>query len=177
MSRENPLERQCDRQFAQQDDVNRLGRHCRRSASGDQLCCHGRPHIGANGVSWPPWKNGWKIKKAITCEKEHFSVLQNAPFRSQIFTIFFAPGGKGALTPRNQNSADVLVCCLMFPMHVRWIRSTDLKSTSIYRSSRSGLHWDDLLCQMVAQIEDIHCSRNRIQARRGEYRWRFCVYR
>jgi len=24
---------------------------------------HGRPHIGANGVSWPPWKNGWKIKK------------------------------------------------------------------------------------------------------------------
>jgi len=24
---------------------------------------HGRPHIGANGVSWPPWKNAWKIKK------------------------------------------------------------------------------------------------------------------
>ena len=23
----------------------------------------GRPHIGANGVSWPPWKNGWKIKQ------------------------------------------------------------------------------------------------------------------
>jgi len=30
-------------------------------------------------------------------------VLQNAPFRSQ---IFFASGGKGALTP-NQNHADV----------------------------------------------------------------------
>ena len=27
------------------------------------LWSHGRPHIGANGVSWPPWKNGWKIKK------------------------------------------------------------------------------------------------------------------
>jgi len=26
-------------------------------------------------------------------------ILQNAPFRSQIFKIFFAPGGKGALTP------------------------------------------------------------------------------
>jgi len=26
-------------------------------------------------------------------------MLQNAPFRSQIFTIFFASGGKGALTP------------------------------------------------------------------------------
>ena len=24
---------------------------------------HGRPHIGANGVSLPPGKNGWKIKK------------------------------------------------------------------------------------------------------------------
>jgi len=26
-------------------------------------------------------------------------ILQNAPFRSQIFLIFFASGGKGALTP------------------------------------------------------------------------------
>jgi len=26
-------------------------------------------------------------------------ILQNAPFRSQIFRIFFASGGKGALTP------------------------------------------------------------------------------
>ena len=26
-------------------------------------------------------------------------ILQNAPFRSQIFKIFFASGGKGALTP------------------------------------------------------------------------------
>jgi len=23
---------------------------------------HGRPHIGANGVSWPPWKMGEKLK-------------------------------------------------------------------------------------------------------------------
>ena len=27
-----------------------------------------------------------------------FGILQNAPFRSQIFKIFFASGGKGALT-------------------------------------------------------------------------------
>jgi len=26
-------------------------------------------------------------------------ILQNASFRSQIFTIFFASGGKGTLTP------------------------------------------------------------------------------
>jgi len=26
-------------------------------------------------------------------------ILQNAPFRSQIFKIFFASGGKGVLTP------------------------------------------------------------------------------
>jgi len=31
---------------------------------------------------------------------DHIShILQNAPFRSQIFKIFFASGGKGALTP------------------------------------------------------------------------------
>jgi len=33
-------------------------------------------------------------------------LLQNAPFRSQIFKIFFASGGKGALT-RYQNPANV----------------------------------------------------------------------
>jgi len=27
-------------------------------------------------------------------------ILRNAPFRSQIFKIFFASGGKGSLTPR-----------------------------------------------------------------------------
>jgi len=32
-------------------------------------------------------------------QKEHFSVLQNTPFRSQIVKIFFASGGKGAFTP------------------------------------------------------------------------------
>jgi len=58
---------------------------------------HGRLHIGANGVSWPPpGKIGWKI---ITCKKEHFSLLQSALFCSQIFKSFFASSGKGALTP------------------------------------------------------------------------------
>ena len=41
-----------------------------------------------------------------------YSLPQNAPFRSQIFKIFFALGGKGALTPANQNPADVPGCCL-----------------------------------------------------------------
>jgi len=34
---------------------------------------HGRPHIGANGVSWPPpWKKGWKIKKQKHARTEQF---------------------------------------------------------------------------------------------------------
>jgi len=37
--------------------------------------------------------------KSENAQKQHFSVLQNAPFRSQIFKIFFASVGKGALTP------------------------------------------------------------------------------
>jgi len=36
-----------------------------------------------------------------------YLLLQNAPFRSKIFKIFFVSGGKGALTPLNQNTADV----------------------------------------------------------------------
>jgi len=45
-------------------------------------------------------------------QKVHFLVLQNAPFCSQIFKIVFASGGKGALTPPNQNPADVLDSCV-----------------------------------------------------------------
>jgi len=37
--------------------------------------------------------------KSENIQKEHFSVLQNAPFCSQSFRKFFASGGKGALTP------------------------------------------------------------------------------
>ena len=36
---------------------------------------HGRPHIWANGVSWPPWKNGWKIKKRKRAKKSSFLCL------------------------------------------------------------------------------------------------------
>ena len=57
-----------------------------------------RPHIGANGISWPPGKMDEKLKSE-NMQKKHFSVLQNAPFHSQIFKIFFASGGKGAFTP------------------------------------------------------------------------------
>ena len=86
-------------------------------------CVHGRPHIGANGVSWLQLEKWMKIKKREHAKRAVFYVyvifweqsgqagvengamlttylfryiLQNAPFRSQ---IFFASGGKGALTP------------------------------------------------------------------------------
>jgi len=45
-----------------------------------------------------PLKKIDEILKRVNVQKEHFSVLQNARFRSQIFKIFFASGGKGALT-------------------------------------------------------------------------------
>ena len=82
--------------------------------------------VRTDGVSWSPWKNVWKIKKrkhaknssflclcyiliairAGRCRERRYAdnifysdILQNAPFRSQIFIIFFASGSKGALTP------------------------------------------------------------------------------
>jgi len=87
---------------------------------------------GANGVSRPPWKKWMKKLKSENMQKNssflrlcyiltaikagrcrerryagHIFILQNAPFRTQIFTIFFASGSKGALTALNQNPADV----------------------------------------------------------------------
>ena len=41
-----------------------------------------------------PWKMDKKLKSE-NIQKSIFSVLQNAPFCSQIFKIFFASGGKG----------------------------------------------------------------------------------
>ena len=32
-------------------------------------------HIGANGVSWLPWKNGWKIKKRKHAKKSSFPCI------------------------------------------------------------------------------------------------------
>jgi len=86
------------------------------------------------GSADPPWKNGWKIKKRKHAKKNSFlclcyilrairagrcrerryadphiiysdiGLLQNAPFRSQ---IFFASGGKEALIPLTKNHSDV----------------------------------------------------------------------
>jgi len=50
------------------------------------------------GSADPLGKMDEKVKSENMQERA-FSVLQNAPFRSQIFTIFFALSGKGALTP------------------------------------------------------------------------------
>jgi len=36
------------------------------------ICCHERPHIGENGVSWPLWKNEWKIIKRKHADKSSF---------------------------------------------------------------------------------------------------------
>ena len=58
---------------------------------------HGRPHMGANGVSCPPSrKNGWKISKQKHAKKAFFSTSEYT-LRSQIFKIF-ASGGMGAVT-------------------------------------------------------------------------------
>jgi len=52
-----------------------------------------------------------KLKSENMLKKSIFSsLLRNAPFRGQIFKIFFASGGKGASVfgPPDQNPADDL---------------------------------------------------------------------
>jgi len=58
------------------------------------------------GSADPPGKMDEKLKSE-NMQKEHFSVLQIAPFRSQISTKMFASGSEGALLP-DQNLADVI---------------------------------------------------------------------
>ena len=97
-----------------------------------QLCDrHGRLRIGANGVSWPPaGKMDEKLKSENICKKAVFyvyvifweqsgqagvealcwppiysDILQNAPFRSQIF--FASSQVARGHWPPNQNPADV----------------------------------------------------------------------
>jgi len=125
---------------------------------------HGRPHVGANGVSWPPG-NGWKIKKRKHAKQQFseflnrfywahlqpweaelliwahsyvyvifweqsgqadeengamlttylFSILQNAPFRSQLFQNFLRLRRQGALTTLTK----ILRTLLCFTVNVK----------------------------------------------------------
>ena len=97
------------------------------------LLSHGRPHIGANGVSWSPWKNEWKIKKKTkTCKNSSFMYLCyilrairagrykerryaghlyiQIYFRMHPFVVKTARGH----WPPNQNPADVPVLSLLW---------------------------------------------------------------
>ena len=97
------------------------------------MCMDGRPHIGANGVSWLPWKNGWKIKKRKHAKKSSFlngvwgkwyewwlighadaySFIQMY-FRMHHFVVslkkFSMPQVARGHWPPKENPADALVC-------------------------------------------------------------------
>ena len=62
-----------------------------------------------------PLENRWKIKNRKHAKKSIFQYfrMQNAPFRSQIFKIFFASGGKRALTPPTKILRKFLVTALI----------------------------------------------------------------
>jgi len=96
---------------------------------------HGRPHIGANGVSWPPLENGWKIKKrkhatkrsflylcyilrairAGSCRERRYvdHIFIQIYFRMHHFVVnfskFSSPQAASGHWPPNQNPADVPV--------------------------------------------------------------------
>ena len=68
------------------------------------------------------------IRAALCWPHIHSDVLQNAPFRSQFFKIFFASGGKGALAPLTKilrTFLDVYTCsaaCMSTVQHSRCLR-------------------------------------------------------
>ena len=123
---------------------------------------HGRPHIGANGVSWPPGKMDEKFKKRKHAKRAVFwmgvgrtalcwphiysDIVHNAPFRSQIFKISSPQAARGHWPP-NQNPADALA-----PRYVLY-------------NSPNTIRWDLLTlnckssCVATLQhLSSIHCS-------------------
>jgi len=88
---------------------------------------HGRPHVGANGVSWPRWKNGLKIKKwkhaknrairAGRCRERRYAdhIFIQTYFRMHHFVVkfslFSSPQVARGHWPPVENPADVLVVC------------------------------------------------------------------
>ena len=70
-------------------------------------------------------------------------ILQNAPFRSQIFLIFFASGGKGALTPHNQNPADVpgSVVCRLAMKRLRIGGGQTARPSGSWQGGARGAWW------------------------------------
>ena len=94
---------------------------------------HGRPHTGANGVSWPPLENGWKIKKrkhakesnvlclcyilrairAGSCRERRYAdhIFIQIYFRMHHFVVkfskFSSPQAARGHWPPNENPADV----------------------------------------------------------------------
>jgi len=65
------------------------------------------------------------VEKGALLTTYLFRYTPECTFRSQIFLIFFASGGKGALTPSNQNPADVpdVNCSVLSkPAHISSVR-------------------------------------------------------
>ena len=69
------------------------------------------------GVSWPPWKNGWKIKKRKHAKKQGGRryadrIFIQIYFRMHHFVVkfskFFSPQAARGHWPPNQNPADAL---------------------------------------------------------------------
>jgi len=72
-----------------------------------------RKHAKKQFSDW----GGGEVIRVMTGWLFRYSLLQNAPFRSQIFTIFFASGGKGVLTPLTKILRTPLLCSLQFLIH------------------------------------------------------------
>jgi len=96
---------------------------------------HGRPHIGANGVSWPPWKSEWNSKERKHAKKSSFlclwyilrairaGICKDRRYADHIFiqiyfkmhhfvvklSTFSSPQAARGHWPSNQNTADVPV--------------------------------------------------------------------
>jgi len=86
-------------------------------------------------------ENGWKIKKLKHAKKSIFSVglLQNAPFRSQMFLIFFRLRRQGGIDPLTKILRTFLTIGLLefdgAPLAVKWYFLEAVHYTDIHNAT------------------------------------------
>ena len=111
------------------------------------LRLHGRPHLGANTVSWPPGKMDRKLKsenmqkrraiRAGRCRERRYAdhIFIQIYFRIHHFVvkflIFYSPQAARGHWPPIQNPADALVClCVKGGQH--WSANAFSGSLTLY---------------------------------------------
>jgi len=100
---------------------------------------------------------------ALCWTRIYSDILQNAPFRSQIFTNFFASGGKGALTTLTKILRTFLVKPWALPIQSHIVKHREYRPRyAVATLDHHVVHWDARIHPI--RIQTGRCTRQTHQA-------------